>query len=88
MDVIILRGWSDGFEEFKRRGFRLALGLGPRRIFILGVISLSLLLIPWQIAASELIQQTIWWTGKLSLVHLILYTIGMDSALGLHRILT
>ena len=88
MDVIILRGWSDDSEEFKRRGLSLTLGLGPRRIFILGVISLSLLLIPWQIAASELIQQTIWWTGKLSLVHLFLCTIGRDSALDLHRVLT
>ena len=53
MEPQALREWPDGFDKFKRRGFRLALGFGPMRIFILFVISLSLLLIPWQIAASN-----------------------------------
>ncbi|MES0343890.1 MAG: hypothetical protein ABUK16_07215, partial [Anaerolineales bacterium] len=53
MEPQTLQGWSEGFDEIKRRGFRLALGFGPMRIFILCFISLSLLLIPWQIAASD-----------------------------------
>ena len=53
MESQALREWPDGFDKFKRRGFRLALGFGPIRIFILFDISLSLLLIPWQIAASN-----------------------------------
>jgi len=53
MEPQALREWPDGFDKFKRRGFRLALGFGPMRIFILFVILLSLLLIPWQIAASN-----------------------------------